>query len=145
MYCEVILLRLNRKRLRPDAWPAPVFGRVEVSVWEEGQTSMTRPCNVATLRYKHGNTMEPVALVLLEPKVELLPLDAMVWSGREIKNSNLGPVELEQAWLVRIRSPDAPPLQPFDWARWMAARKASTPGPPRTDQREPTAARPGRP
>jgi len=119
VFCEVIPLRREGKRLRPAAWPAMEFGELRIVVWGEGEGTLQRRCSVANLMQKAGITMQRVALVLIEPKVTHVLTDGMVWAGTELHRDGTGTiVEVEQAWLVRPRG-EGPPLPPFDWRQWM--------------------------
>ena len=39
MFCEVIELRKNGLRLRPEEWPAPVAGHLRMAQWDSSHTS----------------------------------------------------------------------------------------------------------
>lgn len=39
MFCEVIELRKNGLRLRPEEWPAPVAGQLQMAQWDSKHTS----------------------------------------------------------------------------------------------------------
>ncbi|WP_439519092.1 hypothetical protein [Hydrogenophaga sp.] len=64
-------------------------------------------------------------MILIEPKITHLPLDGEVWLGTEIKSTDAGINEVEQAWLVRHRSKDGQPLPTFDLKRWKEINAAS--------------------
>lgn len=42
MFCEVIELRNNGLRLRPEEWPAPVAGQLRMAQWDSKHTSYHR-------------------------------------------------------------------------------------------------------
>lgn len=124
MFYEVITLRRNEQRLRPEEWPAPEFGRITMATWRPGRTSLNRTTRVATLYQPAGLMPRPV-MILIEPKVTHLPLDGEVWLGTQLQTTDDGVREIEQAWLVRPRGKDAQPLPPFDLKRWKEISRAS--------------------
>jgi hypothetical protein len=124
VFYEVIVLRRKEQRLHPKDWPAPEFGRISMTVWRPGRTSLNRTARVATL-YQPAGVMQRPVMILIEPKITHLPLDGEVWLGSELSSTNDGIREIEQAWLVRPRSKDGQPLPPFDLKRWKEISIAS--------------------
>lgn len=122
VFYEVIQLRRNAERLRPEDWPDPEFGRISMAIWRPGETSLTRTARVATL-YQPAGLMQRPSMNLIDPKITHLPLDGEVWLGTQLKNTDQGVVEVEQAWLVRPTKKDSPPLPPFDVERWKAINR----------------------
>ncbi len=122
VFYEVIFLRRNRERLRPQDWPAPEFGRISMAIWRPGEMSLTRTARVATLYQPAGLTERP-AMNLIDPKITHLPLDAEVWLGTQLQTTDRGVEELEQAWLVRPRRKHDQPLPPFDLKAWKAMNR----------------------
>ena len=122
MFYEVIPLRRNEQRLRPEEWPAPEFGRISMAIWRPGRTSLTRTARVATL-YQPAGLMERSVMILIDPKITHLPLDGEVWLGTQLQTAASGIEEIEQAWLVRPRRKDGQPLPPFDVKAWKAMNR----------------------
>jgi hypothetical protein len=117
VFYEVIQLRRERLRLHPSDWPAPEFGRIAMSVWRPGRTTLTRTARVATL-YQPAGLMQRPAMILIDPKITHLPLDGEVWLGTQLHPTAQGISEIEQAWLVRPRGKSCQPLPPFDLQGW---------------------------
>lgn len=130
VFYEVIALRSNAQRLRPEDWPAPEFGRISMSTWRPGKTSLARTARVATL-YQPAGLMQRPVMILIDPKITHLPLDGEVWLGTQLRTSDRGVEEVEQAWLVRPRGKDSQPLPPFDLRAWRAMNR--TPVEPEED------------
>jgi hypothetical protein len=95
-----------------------------MATWRPGRTSLTRTARVATL-YQPAGLMQRPVMILIEPKVTHLPIDGEVWLGTELKTTDAGVREIEQAWLVRPRGKDCQPLPPFDLKRWREISIAS--------------------
>lgn len=98
MFCEVIELRNNGLRLRPEEWPAPVAGQLRMAQWDSKHTSYHRA---------------------IRKLVDVVG-DAQLLRG-DVLHSEDGRIhEHAQLWLLRARQDmDGPPLPPFDIGPWV--------------------------
>ena len=59
MFCEVIELRKNGLRLRPEEWPAPVAGQLRMAQWDSSHTSYHRTIRKLVLWVPWGTQIVP--------------------------------------------------------------------------------------
>lgn len=91
--------------------------------WGGHKSGLRRLAKVVTLRQRYSVSMSRIVLVLIEPRLTHLPLDAQVWAGTILTTENGEVVEIPQRWLVRNTTAGAHPLPPFDWQRWMREQR----------------------
>lgn len=110
-------------RLRPEEWPAPVRGELQMAYWEGAHNSYRRTLRNLSLLVYRGTTAVP-QLRISDPE----PIDvvggAMLFRGIELEAREGRIYEHEQVWLVRpLESLDRPPLPPFDPSPWVKANR----------------------
>lgn len=119
MFCEVIELRKNGLRLRPEEWPAPVAGHLRMAQWDSSHTSYHRAIRKLVLRVPWGTSMVPGPWLGDAQLVDVVG-DAQLLRG-DVLHSEDGRIhEHAQLWLLRARQDmDGPPLPPFDIDPWV--------------------------
>lgn len=119
MFCEVIPLRSQGLRLRPDEWPEPSRGLLRMSHMSHDQCAARRTVRRVDLLGEWVS--HPLTLMLLfEPEFVDVVGDGFLLRGHVIDASSGRSYEYEQLWLVRpCSSPKAPPLPRFDVGKWM--------------------------
>lgn len=114
MFCEIITLRDNGRRLRPEEWPAPVAGQLRLISSDQRHNNLCRTLRSLTHYQPWGTQMVP-RLHLTDPVLLDVVGDAMLFRGVITRVEGSDVWEHEQLWLVRPRAGiDGPPLPPFD-------------------------------
>lgn len=119
MFCEVIELRKNGLRLRPEEWPAPVAGQLQMAQWDSKHTSYHRAIRKLVLWVPWGTSMVPGPWLGDAQLVDVVG-DAQLLRG-DVLHSEDGRIhEHAQLWLLRARQDmTGPPLPRFDPTPWM--------------------------
>ena len=119
MFCEVIELRKNGLRLRPEEWPAPVSGQLQMAQWDSSHTSYHRTIRKLVLWVPWGTQIVPGPWLGDAQLVDVVG-DAQLLRG-DVLHSEDGRIhEHAQLWLLRARQDmDGPPLPPFDIDPWV--------------------------
>lgn len=119
MFCEVIELRKNGLRLRPEEWPAPVAGQLQMAQWDSKHTNYHRTIRKLVLWVPWGTSMVPGPWLGDAQLVDVVG-DAQLLRG-DVLHSEDGRIhEHAQLWLLRARQDmDGPPLPPFDIGPWV--------------------------
>jgi len=100
VFCQIIQLRLDGLRLRQDAWPAPVAGRLDMECMNATHTNFRRAMRQATLSTQVGVAQRWVKqLFLFEPVLLHINDDGFVLRGIQLKRTDAGIYEQEQMWL----------------------------------------------
>jgi hypothetical protein len=125
MFCEVIELRKNGLRLRPEEWPAPVAGQLQMAQWDSKHTSYHRTIRRLVLWVPWGTQIVPGPWLGDAQLVDVVG-DAQLLRG-DVLHSEDGRIhEHAQLWLLRARQDmDGPPLPPFDPGPWIKRLPAS--------------------
>jgi len=112
MFCEVIELRKNGLRLRPEEWPAPVAGQLRMAQWDSSHTSYHRTIRKLVLWVPWGTQIVPGPWLGDAQMVDVVG-DAQLLRG-DVLHSEDGRIhEHAQLWLLRARRDmDGPPLPP---------------------------------
>lgn len=119
MFCEIIELRRNGLRLRPEEWPAPVAGQLRMDYWEGSKNSHRRTLRQAALWQHMGVNWRP-ALVIADPDWIDVVGDALLMRGLQLQSLEGRMYEHQQLWLVRARAElKGPPLPVFDAKPWL--------------------------
>ena len=119
MFCEVIELRKNGLRLRPEEWPAPVAGHLRMAQWDSSHTSYHRAIRKLVLWVPWGTSMVPGPWLGDAQLVDVVG-DAQLLRG-DVLHSEDGRIhEFVQLWLLRPRHDQhGPALPKFDPSPWM--------------------------
>lgn len=119
MFCEVIELRKNGLRLRPEEWPAPVAGHLRMAQWDSSHTSYHRAIRKLVLWVPWGTSMVPGPWLGDAQLVDVVG-DAQLLRG-DVLHSEDGRIhEHAQLWLLRARQDmTGAPLPPFDLGPWV--------------------------
>ena len=119
MFSEVIELRKNGLRLRPEEWPAPVAGHLRMAQWDSSHTSYHRAIRKLVVWVPWGTS------IVLGPSLADAQLvdvvgDAQLIRG-DVLHSEDGRIhEHAQLWLLRARQDmTGAPLPPFDLSPWI--------------------------
>lgn len=119
MFCEVITLRKDGLRLRPDEWPEPVRGLLRIDQREASTNASRRTMREVKVMGEWVTT--PMTLIFMfDPELIDTVGDGFLLRGHVVNSSSGRCHEHQQLWLVRPRtSGDGPPLPPFDARPWL--------------------------
>lgn len=117
MFCEVITLRKDGLRLRPEEWPAPVRGVLQVDQREARTTSARRAQREVTVMGEWVSAPKPLAF-MFDPEFVDVVGDGFLLRGYVITPADGRCYEHQQLWLVRPCPAGGPPLPPFDTQPW---------------------------
>jgi hypothetical protein len=117
VFCEVIPLRSSGLRLRPDEWPAPARGRLEISHMPASICAARR--TLREVRLLGEWVSHPmVTLLMFDPEFVDVVGDGFLLRGHVIEVQDGRQYEHEQLWLVRPSAGPDVALPAFDAARW---------------------------
>jgi len=109
VFCQIIQLRLDGLRLRQDAWPAPVAGRLDMECVSAEHTNFRRTLRQATLSTQVGANQRWVKqLFLFDPVLLHINDEGLVLRGIQLKRTDAGIYEQEQMWLCLTSTQPAP-------------------------------------
>ena len=119
MFCEVIELRKNGLRLRPEEWPAPVAGHLRMAQWDSSHTSYHRAIRKLVVWVPWGTSLVPGPSLADAQLVDVVG-EAQLIRG-DVLHSEDGRIhEHAQLWLLRARQDmTGAPLPPFDLSPWI--------------------------
>lgn len=113
VFCEVITLRKDGLRLRPEEWPAPLRGKLQVKQ-QEGRALAARR-SLREVQLVGEWVIAPMVLAFMfEPEFIDVVGDGFLLRGNVIQSVEGRCYEHQQLWLVRPTSESDPPLPPFD-------------------------------
>lgn len=119
MFCEVIELRKNGLRLRPEEWPAPVAGHLRMAQWDSSHTNYHRTIRKLVLWVPWGTSIAPGPWLGDAQLVDVVG-DAQLLRGDVLHSEDGRIYEFVQLWLLRPRHDQhGPPLPKFDPSPWM--------------------------
>jgi len=121
---EIIELRRNGMRLRPEEWPDPMVGCLRMHYWDGRRNSSRRTLRQLTLYGSWGTTERPVG-TLTDPQLIDVLGAAMLLQGQVLNTIDGRLHEHNQLWIVRPKTSNEP-LPPFDVSPW-AERLPETP------------------
>lgn len=119
MFCEVITLRKNGLRLRPDEWPEPIAGRLYLEYWQ-GSTNNHRRCIRSLDLLARRGSIDVPALRMADAELVDIAGDGMLLRGVELRADGGRVHEHVQMWLVRPRHEKGTALPPFDAKPWVS-------------------------
>lgn len=123
MLCELIELRRDGLRLRPDEWPAPLVGDLQMDYSDGRQNNSRRTLRRLTLWQSDGGNTRRPGVPLIDPELIDVLGDALLFRGHMLAVQDTRIYEHEQLWLVRPRAartgPHLPPFDPLRWAQRM--------------------------
>lgn len=130
MFCEVIKLRENGKRLRPDEWPSPVRGELRMTYWDGTHNSSRRTLRDVSLLVSWGTSAVP-NIRMADPDWIDVVGGALLMRGMGVHTRDGSTYEHEEMWLIRpLQSLDSPPLPAFDATPWLNAKRLPVGDPP---------------
>lgn len=106
-------------RLRPDEWPEPLRGRLDISHMPASICSARR--TLREVRLLGEWVSHPVSILLMfDPEFVDVVGDGFLLRGHVIESHGGRQYEHEQLWLVRPSGePNGPALARFDARKWM--------------------------
>lgn len=99
MLCSVTLLRRNGQRLPRKDWPEPITGRLEMVEHSAEHSSFKRTTRVLQIMEGVG-LVERAAILLFEPQLLDVTLQAFVFRGIELEGRDGQVFEHQQLWHV---------------------------------------------
>jgi hypothetical protein len=125
VFCEVIELRKNGLRLRPEEWPAPVVGQLRMAQWDSSHTNYHRTIRKLVLWMPWGTSMVPGPSLADAQLVDVVG-DAQLIRGDVLQSVDGRIHEHAQLWLLRARQDmTGAPLPPFDVRPWTSRLPSS--------------------
>ena len=108
VFCEIIPLRLDGRKLCRSEWPPPIRGDLRLGWRSEEACALGRPVHELYVIEGVGAGIKRIAAVLLEPRMVKIHGASMIWAGTTTAQIDGRPYEVIQSWLVTPMGPDHP-------------------------------------
>ncbi|CAN7171933.1 hypothetical protein LJR118_000309 [Acidovorax sp. LjRoot118] len=117
-------------RLRPEEWPAPVRGELQMNYWDGTRNSSRRTLRDVALMVRWGTSTVP-NIRMADPEWIDVVGGALLMRGMGLHMVDGRVYEHEEVWLIRaLESLQSPPLPPFDARPWLKANRLPVGDPP---------------
>ncbi|MEN5181795.1 hypothetical protein ABE501_18695 [Comamonas testosteroni] len=100
IFCEVILLRKNGRRLSRSEWERPLRGMLELGWRSKDACVLNRYAHEIGLYEKVGTSSQKSLVLMFEPRVVAIDGQSLIWVGTEVETIAGRVHEFMQAWHV---------------------------------------------